>query len=129
MRALGARVTLSARLELTMSGLVAGRRRQPPPITGESWLGELRMSARLILTSYEYCEGCHSAHQLITYAHFINYGRYICVYICVYIRQVSIVHYKRVRVYPATVPTSGSLMCAALKKIMFTGARVTFKNL
>jgi hypothetical protein len=36
-----------------MSGLVAGRRRQPPPITGGSWLGELRMSARLILTSYD----------------------------------------------------------------------------
>jgi hypothetical protein len=39
-----------------MSGLVAGRRRQPPPITGGSWLGELRMSARLILTSYDVCE-------------------------------------------------------------------------
>jgi hypothetical protein len=38
--------TLSARLEIPSTGLMAERRRLPPPVTGGKRLGELRTSAR-----------------------------------------------------------------------------------
>jgi hypothetical protein len=37
---------LRARLEIPITGLVAERRRLPPPVTGGERLGELRTSAR-----------------------------------------------------------------------------------
>jgi hypothetical protein len=40
------RYTLSARLEIPITGLVAERRRLPPPVTGGERLGELHTSAR-----------------------------------------------------------------------------------
>jgi hypothetical protein len=37
---------ISARLEIPITGLMAERRRLPPPVTGGKRLGELRTSAR-----------------------------------------------------------------------------------